>query len=79
MKEFLGQDKHNYILNGDYSAATDHLKLDVVKTVALAITERISKANKAKPDELLSLWEYLTFKELIEPQYIVPAKVPKGM
>lgn len=27
---FLKESKENYILNGDYSAATDHLKLDVV-------------------------------------------------
>lgn len=88
--EYLKESKGNYILNGDYSAATDHLKLDVVKTIAQALVTRIQRelgrttyrgghVSKYRPErEVLDLWQHLIYEELINTQYLEPADVPKG-
>lgn len=39
LKGYVAAKQTNYILNGDYSAATDHLKLDVVHTIGQVILD----------------------------------------
>jgi len=62
-------DKQNFILNGDYSAATDHLKLSVVHCIALILIARIQAEIKTisscSQKSMLSLWCDLVYTELL--------------
>jgi len=75
--EKLNEKPESFVLNGDYSAATDHLKIEVVHIIGRAIIDKL----RATDDEscVVDMLCELVEIELLQPQFLIPSEVPKDV